>query len=55
MPIDNILEDIKSAFEMALEEMKCRRDRSILKEFYQRVINDVQIVVKENENEKDKN
>ena len=52
MPIDNILEDIKNAFEMALKEMKCRRDRSILKNFYQSVVNDVQIVVKENSNDR---
>ena len=37
MPIDKI-KDIKAMYEYLLEQMKCRKDKSLLKQFYNKVM-----------------
>lgn len=37
MPIDKI-KDIKVMYEYLLEQMKCRKDKSLLKQFYNKVM-----------------
>ena len=37
MPIDKI-KDIKAMYDYILEQMKCRKDKSLLKQFYNKVI-----------------
>ena len=47
MPIDKI-KDLEQMYEYILEQMKCRKDKSLLKQFY----NHVMEIVKEQENDK---
>lgn len=47
MPIDKI-KDLETMYEYIVEQMKCRKDKSLLKQFYNKVIE----IVKEQENDK---
>lgn len=37
MPIDKI-KDLETMYEYIVEQMKCRKDKSLLKQFYNKVI-----------------
>lgn len=47
MPIDKI-KDLEQMYEYLLEQMKCRKDKSLLKQFYNKVME----IVKEKNNGK---
>ena len=48
MPIDKI-KDIKVMYEYLLEQMKCRKDKSLLKQFYNKVMEILELEEKDND------